>query len=168
MTWKAMASGLLIVLAGAIGCQNQFFLTAEDLQNAKGICLPPIWDGERGGPISPPGGLVPPPTTVDDTQRQVRYMSLREAISIALENGTIGAQSAAVPGIASDGLGGFGGGSVASPDSIRVLALDPAITETNIEVSLSKFDAVWNNSVTWNHTETPTGTAPALVGGGVP
>jgi outer membrane protein TolC len=168
MTRKALAIGLTAALAVLIGCQNQFFLTAQDLQNAKGICLPPIADGERGGPIAPPGGLVPPPMTVDDTQRQVRYMSLREAISIALENGTIGGQGAAIPGIATDGLGGFGGGAVASPDSIRVLALDPAITETNIEVSLSKFDVVWNNSVTWNHTETPTGTAPALVGGGVP
>jgi outer membrane protein TolC len=168
MTWKALAIGLSFALAAIIGCQNQFFLTARDLENAKGICLPPISDGERGAPIAPPGGLVPAPTTVDDTQRQVRYMSLREAISIALENGTIGGQGAAVPGIATDGLGGFGGGAVASPDSIRVLALDPAITETNIEISLSKFDVIWNNSVTWNHTETPTGTAPVLVGGGVP
>jgi outer membrane protein TolC len=168
MTWKALAIGLPFALAAVIGCQNQFFLTAQDLQNAKGICLPPISDGERGAPIAPPGGLVPPPTTVDDTQRQVRYMSLREAISIALENGTIGGQSAAVPGIATDGLGGFGGGAVTSADSIRVLALDPAITETNIEISLSKFDVVWNNSVIWNHTEIPTGTGPVLVGGGVP
>jgi hypothetical protein len=155
MTWKALGIGALFAVAAIIGCQNQFFLTAQDLESAKGICLPPIADGERGAPIAPPGGLVPPPMTVDDTQRQVRYMSLREAISIALENGTIGTQSAAVPGIATDGLGGFGGTAVASPDSIRVLALDPAITETNIEVSLSKFDVIWNGKPGFNSRASP-------------
>jgi outer membrane protein TolC len=95
--------------------------------------------------------------TVDDTKREVRYMSLREAIAIALENGTVGAQSPATPGLATDTLGGFAGTTVQSADAIRVLALDPAIVANNIELSLAKFDTQWATSLMWNQTQTPGG-----------
>jgi hypothetical protein len=101
-----------------------------------------------------------PSTTVDDTKRPARYVSLREAIAVALENGTVGLQSAATPGSAIDTLGGFAGTTVQSADAIRVLALDPAIVATNIETSLSKFDTLWNTALTWNRTETPLGISP--------
>jgi outer membrane protein TolC len=85
---------------------------------------------------------------------------LREAIAIALENGTVGTENPASPGFSTDILGGFQGLAAGSADSIRVLALDPAIVATNIEVSLSKFDTLWNTSLTWNRTETPLGISP--------
>jgi outer membrane protein TolC len=97
---------------------------------------------------------------VDDTQRNPRYLSLREALAIALENGTTGIQNALVPGFAGDSLGGFLGRGVQGPDGIRVLALDPAIIANDIEISLSKFDTRWNTSLTWNWTESPLGISP--------
>jgi outer membrane protein TolC len=102
---------------------------------------------------------------VDDTQRAVRYLSLREAIAIALENGTVGIQNASIPGTAIDTLGGFVARTVQSPDAIRVLAIDPAILANDVEISLSKFDTLWNNSLTWSRTESPVGlTSANLIG----
>src|SRR5207237_2024314 len=61
---------------------------------------------------------------------------------------------------AGDTLWGFVAPTVQSADAIRVLALDPAILANDIEISLSKFDTLWNNSLTWSRTETPLGTSP--------
>ena len=46
-----------------------------------------------------------------------------------------------------------------SNDAIRVLRLDPAIVGAGIESALSKFDAVWSSSATWNTTDRPVGTS---------
>ena len=40
-------------------------------------------------------------------------------------------------------------------DSIRVFALDPAIAAAEVERALSKFDARWINSITWNKVDNP-------------
>ncbi len=46
-----------------------------------------------------------------------------------------------------------------SNDAIRVLRLDPAIVGAGIESALSKFDAVWSSSATWNTSDRPVGTS---------
>src|SRR5262249_2883166 len=63
------------------------------------------------------------------------------------------------PGAITDLLASFSGASVVGSDSIRVLALQPAIVANNIDASLSKFDARWLTSMTWQTTDIPVGTA---------
>ena len=59
------------------------------------------------------------------------------------------------------------GRSVVGSDSIRVLALEPAITGSDIESSLSKFNARWTSSMAWQSIDRPVATAEdlALTGG---
>ncbi len=159
-SWKRWTAILGAILAAALGCQKQCFLSENDFQNAVPGHIPLDLESNPSYSIMPPAGSIPSPTTVEDTKREPRYLSLREAIAIALENGTVGAQSPATPGLASDILEGFQGAGLVGADSIRVLALDPAIVATSIETSLSKFDTLWNTSLTWNRTETPLGISP--------
>lgn len=158
MSWKIWFIGLALGIPGVLGCRQQSFLTEPDYHDFSALACPVHLDPSEL--VTPPPGMTPPPTTVDDTQREIRYLSLREAIAIALENGTIGSQNPLVPGSANDLLGGFAGGVVQLSDAIRVLALDPAIIANDIEIALSRFDTVWANSLTFNRTETPLGTSP--------
>ena len=160
MSWKTWLLVCALAAAPGLGCHQQTFLIERDYHDAGVLAYPPRLPCDAGCETGPPPGAVPPPTTVDDTRREVRYLSLREAIAIALENGTVGTQNPALPGFNNDILGGFTGTGVQSPDAIRVLALDPAIRANDIEISLSKFDTLWNTSLTWTHTETPLGTSP--------
>jgi hypothetical protein len=48
---------------------------------------------------------------------------------------------------------------ISGADQIRVLSLSPAVAGTNLEGSLSRFDAVYISSMTWNVTDQPIGTA---------
>ena len=153
---------LALVAAGGFGCMQQHCLNDADLESTHALCFTPHCSYDPKATIAPPLGNVPLPMTVDDTKRESRYISLREALAIALEHGTVGSQNAATPGFASDALGGFAGTGVVGTDAIRVLALDPAIVQTNIEIALSKFDAFWNTSTSWTHTDTPIGTNPIL------
>jgi outer membrane protein TolC len=159
MSWKTWFANFALVAATALGCRQQSFLTEADYHDARAqACLP--LESLPGSALAPPLGTLPPPTTVDDTERQTRYLSLRETLAIALENGTIGTTNALAPGSANDTLGGFSGRSVQASDAVRVLAIDPAIVANDIEISLSKFDTLWNTSLTWSRTETPLGISP--------
>ncbi len=155
--------GTLVALgAVALGCSRPCYLSQADFNNSQIRGMPPRLECDTAVSTIPPHGHTPAPTTVDETQREPRYLSLHEALAIALENGTIGTQTPATPGFASDAMGGFSGTLVQSADAVRVLALDPSIAATNIELSLSKFDVQWNTALTWNHTETPLGTSPLI------
>ena len=94
------------------------------------------------------------------------YLSLAEAISIALEQGSTGPQTLGqildINGsinLSTDFLGTFSGTFNGSSDAIRVLSYDPAAAGAAIESALSKFDAVWANSASWNTTDRPVGTS---------
>jgi outer membrane protein TolC len=113
----------------------------------------------------------PPPTSapaiVDEPDREPRYLTLHEAIAMALENGTTGIQSIRlfgtddmdlVPANALGGLNAFG-------DSIRVLSLNPAIFATNIEVQLARYDAVFRSVLGINTQDQVTNTAGAIRNG---
>src|SRR5262249_5203295 len=71
------------------------------------------------------------------------------------------------PGTAQDNLVSFGGTFGSNPgspaignsDAIRVLALDPARTGSNVEASLSKFDAFVAGSMVWQTADQPIGTS---------
>src|SRR5262249_36667666 len=72
--------------------------------------------------------------------------------------------------VVNDNPDSFGTSSlVPTTDSIRVLALDPAIAAAAIESSLSRFDARWLTSMTWNLNDEPTGNpSVVLQAGGQP
>jgi outer membrane protein TolC len=158
MRWKAVFVGLALTLAVTAGCKQQCFMTEADLNG-------PITTGLLGNrELDPTVGNQPitarvaAPPTVLNLERQIRYVSLAETISIALEQGTVGSGSFAntAPGAEtySDTEVLFNARATFT-DSIRILALDPAITGADIDRSLSKFDAVWNTSLSWNVTDRP-------------
>jgi outer membrane protein TolC len=167
MAWRLGSSWIVLgVLVGA-GCRQQPFLIEPDYHDFRALACP--LHLEPAELVTPHPATTPPPTTVDDTQRPIRYMSLREAIAIALEHGFTGVQNPLAPGLANDSLGAFTGTLIQTDDSIRVLAIDPAILANDIDISLSKFDANWINSLTYNRTEIPLGTSPtSFVLGGLP
>src|SRR5258708_1502242 len=107
MSWKTWLIGLALASAPGLGCRQQSFLTEADYHHARTLAYPSSLESDPVSELVPRPGTLPPPTTVDDTERQPRYLSLREAIAMALENGTIGTQNALAPGFASDLLGGF-------------------------------------------------------------
>jgi len=143
-----------LTVAGAAGCKQQCFLLEPDYQAYQKTSLPKL-DCDPELSVRPATAAIPTPSTVSNLDDLKRYLSLSEAIAMALENGTTGAQTVLNPGFANDNLVTFGGRTVAGSDSIRAFALDPAIVGADIESAASKFDVQWNSSVTWNTTDTP-------------
>ncbi len=91
-----------------------------------------------------------------DPERTPHYLSLGEAFAVALEQGTVGSQSARSPGVPIDDLVSFGGNTVFGSDSVRVLSLQPARAGAAIESALSRFDPQFNTGISWTNTDEPT------------
>src|SRR5207248_8760512 len=129
-------------IAGLAGCRQQTYMTEADAQQfrAPSSLVPPSLESDVHMAITPAVGNTPKPTTVMDTNRTPRPIRLAECISIALEQGNVGSQSSLFPGIANDTLIQFNGRLVGASDSIRVLALDPAIAANDIESASARFD----------------------------
>src|SRR5208283_4756151 len=168
MRGKTMVCGMLLALAAIGGCKQQCFLSECDYQHYHEITAQNL-DCVSGSSIPPEAGNVPAPTTVLDTDRPIRYMSMVEAIAMGLEHGNVGGTFgfAALAGAPQVDLAlSFGANGVAGSDAIRVFALEPAITATGIEAALSKFDAHFTTSVSWSTTDQPisTATQTALAG----
>src|SRR5581483_284068 len=148
MRWTLAVTVMALTLAPLAGCKQQLFLTEPDYRHYKEM-------GEKNLEYNPSASIIPsttdmaPPTTIFDTDRKIRYVSLSEAIASALEKGTTGVQSPFFPGAITDLLGTFSGRSLVGSDSVRVLALQPAIVANDIEAALSKFDARWIAQTTW-------------------
>ncbi len=155
MRWNAGLLAAAVCMAGLAGCRQQCFMTEAEYQSCRNspALLPSDLECNPHDAIVPAVGNTPPPATVLDTDRPVRYMSLQEAIAIALEQGNVGSQSPLFPGITNEGLVAFNGRFVAGSDSIRVLSLDPAITYSDIESALARFDARWLTSMTWQKND---------------
>src|SRR5947209_7586733 len=90
MRWKRMAVALAVTFAGICGCKQQCFLTECDFEHYHEIGLPARVECDPSAPIQPQADLVPPPPTVNDPERPPSFLTLAEAIAIALENGRIG------------------------------------------------------------------------------
>ncbi|MBX7103237.1 MAG: TolC family protein [Gemmataceae bacterium] len=154
-------SSFVVALAAAfvtVGCTRTVYLSETDANHyAKALGTPLNLETNPHATIVPEARNTPAPTTVTDPDRPIRYMSLAEAIAIALEQGNIGSQSALFPGIVNDNLLQFNGRFVGASDSIRVLALDPAVTGADIDSALSKFDARWVTSINWNKRDDAVG-----------
>ncbi len=148
-------AGLAVGLAATVGCKQQCYITECDLNDYNRI-MPAMLETDPGPSIVPSGSNVPAPATVLNPEREIRYLSLAEAIAMALEAGTPG--SPTLNGTANISLASFQGRSVFAPEvGIRVLALDPAIVGSDIESALSKFDARWTTTMSWTTTDRPVG-----------
>ncbi len=166
MPWKVWISGLVLCLAAVSGCKQQCFLTIDDYKVYQEQALANLAHDPQAvaRPIHEPTRA---PMTVLDTNREIRYISLAEAIAVALEQGTIGTNPLNLGGPGSGQTanntpftygGRSGGATLGGSDAIRVLRYDPALAGTTLEASLTKFDAVWNTSMTWQNTDRPVGT----------
>jgi hypothetical protein len=144
-------------LVGLVGCKQQLFLEPGDYTAAVTAQIP------RSIELNPHDAITPPvvrpvgggPSTVLDPTRPPRFLTLEEAIAVALEQGNVGGQSGVQFGNKSEQLPSFGGQLSNTTDAIRAFALDPATTYANIERSVSKFDARWISSMTWQKVDQP-------------
>jgi outer membrane protein TolC len=159
--WNAGLLGLAVVFATLSGCARQVFVNLGDLDEFNKRIGLPDYVTERNSELgtTPYTESVKEPGTVTDPERQPRYMSLQEAIALSLENNsTTGIQSVRQPGgINDDLIGGSPGGGVGllNSDSIRVLALQPAVAGSAIEAALSRYDPKWITGITWQSTDQP-------------
>jgi outer membrane protein TolC len=164
--WKLALVGMTVAVTCLVGCTRQVFITEADAEHYREldsrIGAGPDLDRNPGYALNPGPWNPPIPPTVDSPDRPVRYITLQEAFAIALERGSVGTEGVTVAtiisgslGIPNEGLPEFSGFStdVSSTDSIRVFSLDPALVGANVESSLSKFDARWFTSLTWNKTD---------------
>ncbi len=162
MRWKTLVGGLALALATSSGCKQQCFLTERDLQHYQTMAgVPTDLDPNPAHSSIVPaldGRVGADPTTVYNPEREVRYLSLAESFATALEKGTVGQ---GINGLVDDTLVAAVGDLNQPLDrqSIRVLALEPALFGTNIDAAESKFDARWVNSLSWTTTDRPVGTA---------
>jgi outer membrane protein TolC len=165
MRWKLLCGTVALLLAASAGCKQRCYLTEADMERTMttsldGFELKPDLSAQALTPF------IPEPPTLNNLDRRIRYISLAECVAIALEQGKVGQPSLLFPGTAQDNLVQFTGRGIAGSDAIRVLALDPARAASDIEASLSKFDAVFSASMQWQTTDQPIGTSLDTIRGG--
>jgi outer membrane protein TolC len=114
-----------------IGCGQHGFVTEGDVNHCDHLAS--CHGGN--GPADPGPASVAAVSTVLNPEGDSRLISLSECIALALEHGRVGGKN------------------------IRVLAYDPALIQTGIATSLSRFDAVFRSSLTWNAIDEPVGSA---------
>src|SRR5688572_27660338 len=133
MTWARLSLTLLLLATALCGCTQQALVPPADfperLDRATALREP----SSLSTLPTAPGKPSRTPATVNHLDREPRFLSLQEALAIALEQGATGIQSAGNAGSASDELVSFNGSSASGTDSIRVLALEPAIAGAAIE-----------------------------------
>jgi outer membrane protein TolC len=155
MVWKSSFGGLALLLAILAGCKGRVFLSENQFNAYRGPVPADLIENPNIG-ATPTIPQVNAPPTLYNLERQIRYLSLAEAVSIALEQGTVGQPSLLFPGVGLDNLISAPQGTPPQgSDSIRVLAMDPATTAANIDASLAKFDTVVGTSMLWNNTDQP-------------
>src|SRR5438093_12617263 len=91
MRWIKRIWTAALVMAATAGCKQQCFITEKDYNHALehlGAALDTMPEAGR----SPAECVIhtPTPKTIFDLNRPSRYLSLAEAISVALEKGTRG------------------------------------------------------------------------------
>jgi outer membrane protein TolC len=161
--WKARLVGGLIALTGlgGVGCKHQLFTEPADADVLRRPNIPAALETRPHDAIMPATATVGvDPATVLDLKRQLRPIALKEAIAIALEQGNTGGGNERVNDALPQFSGGVGpngaSGSVSGTDSNRAYVLDPALWNAALERSLSKFDARWITSMSWNKQDQAT------------
>ncbi len=154
--WAGRLLGGLLAAGSANGCKQQLFLEPADYAEAAKAGSPGgFLENQPAAAVTPLLTPGPAPATVLDPSRPPRFLRLPEAIAIALEGGGTGGFALGNPGQGSEQLPQFTGRGTQGSDSIRAYALDPASAAAEVERSLSKFDARWINSLTWNKVDQP-------------
>jgi outer membrane protein TolC len=145
-----------VAVAVTAGCKQMCFIPECDYYHYRDLGLTPQLENNPSAAISPSSAIVPRPPTIYDPEREPRYLSLAEAIALALENGDPGSPGLNGTVVDDPGLTTLRGRTVSQASNIRVLSLFPAIIGPDIEASMSKFDARWQSSMTWTTTDQPT------------
>jgi len=155
--WLRGALAGLVAASGTSGCRQPVFLEPGDYKDAVLQRLPAGLEDRPHDPITPSvvQKIGSGPATVLDPDRPARYITLKECIALALEQGNVGVQSVTNPGLKNETLGQFTGRSVVGSDAVRVFAIDPAVAAVELERSLSKFDARWVTAMTWQKVDQP-------------
>jgi outer membrane protein TolC len=152
--WTGRILGGLLALAPATGCKRQIFLEPADYKTALEAGTLGKLEMAPGDAITPP--VIQPgqsPATVLDPERPAKYLTLKECVAVALEQGNAGFQPNNNPGVVLDNLPQFNGRGTTGTDTIKAFALQPAIAGAEIERSLSKFDARYISSMTWQKVD---------------
>src|SRR5262245_29770565 len=83
---------LTLVLVLGTGCTKLCFMSKEDLDNA-GRLMPHNLETDTSVGITPITPLTAAPPTVINAERPPQYLTLQQAIALALENGTVSERS---------------------------------------------------------------------------
>jgi outer membrane protein TolC len=144
-TTRLLAGGLLALAgSGVIGCKHQLFTEPADSPLLVRPDIPARVEQPHQAVLPGSSQIAGTPANVLDFKRQPRFISLKEAIAIAVERGNTGGGN--TQGAVSDQLPQAG---QVQSDTVKAFVLDPAIAATNVERSLSKFDARWITSMSW-------------------
>jgi outer membrane protein TolC len=160
-TVLVLRGAVVLALAGLVGCKQQIFVPADAYQAAVTANLPPFLTENPQDTIFPSSVVPqgPGPASVMDPSRPPRYVTLKECIAIALEQGNTGLTSPFITNVGTKNeisASGTGqGAAVTGLDPIRAFSLDPADSTASIERSLSKFDARWQSSMVWQKVDQP-------------
>src|SRR5437016_1242614 len=125
--------GLLLVCAALGGCSRPCFVTEADYDHYQRELHLPTGLEQPAADVVASIPDPPEPASASRGAGPSRYLSLVEAIALALEHGTVGVQSNRLNGVANDDLVAFFGRGLSGSDSIRVLALEPALAGASIE-----------------------------------
>jgi outer membrane protein TolC len=155
--WKARIVAGLITLAGfgLAGCKNNVIMEPADWPEAIRPGIPKTLETQPADAIMPPAsfnGMAP--ATVIAVDRQLRKITLKEAIAIGIEQGNTGSQG--LNGTDNLTLPTFTGRGTTGTDTVKAFVMDPAIAAAEVERSLSKFDARWISSMVWQKQDQPT------------
>jgi len=138
------------------GCKQQLILEPADYHTAMKQSLEAKLETMPHEAIAPSQAApLAAPATVLDPSRPARPMTIKECIAVGMERGNVGGQ-AINPGFLNESLPTFTGRGSSGTDSIQAFALQPAIAAAEIERSMSKFDARFISSMTWNSNDQPT------------
>jgi outer membrane protein TolC len=154
-TARLLAGGVLALAgSGVVGCKHQLFTEPADSPLLRRRDIPPQLEEQPHQPIFPASAQVgTTPANVLDLKRAPRFISLKEAIAIAVEQGNTGGQG----GTGQDATSNLAtNGRNPQTDSVKAFVLDPALAAAEVERSLSKFDARWITSMSWSKQDQAT------------
>ncbi len=150
--WLGGSLAVLLALGGMTGCQPTFLAKdVWDQAQASTTLMPATLEQNHCPPTGPIIPATKAPPTVNYPERPQREMTLQEAIAIALETGLVSGNVA--EGTADTTLARFTPGTTSltgQTDAIRVLAINPALAQANIESALARFDAIMVTSASMN------------------
>src|SRR5215468_9202902 len=101
--WIAGFLALVVTVPWVAGCGSKCFISEKDFYAAHDLPVG-LEEGNAAALVQPTLNPTAAPATVEHPDRPARYLSLPEALALALENGATGSRNGGVtnPGIADD------------------------------------------------------------------